>query len=226
MLPKALTVAGLALLWAGAVAAQSQDVDYSTRPGDRVTIRLFTAAGVQVDVVGGERTIDRGGDIFLPYVGTVQVAGLDQGGIRDLLTDRYGEFYSDPVVDVVVRLKISVTGAVPAPGQFYLDPTATVAEALAVAGGATPEFAVAGNYIPSDPTRVRLVRDGRSVTLNFRAQEVSQETLDIRIRSGDWVHVPYQPRSRIRDEVQFWSGVVSLTASVLGVLYLTNVIGN
>ena len=219
MSPKSLILAGFALLWAGGAAAQDEET-YAVRPGDRLTIQLFTAAGQKVDVVEGPRTIDRNGDVFLPYIGTVHMSGLDQAGIRTLLVDQFGEYYSDPVLDLRVELKISVTGAVPKPGQFYLDPTATLAEALAIAGGATPEFAVSASYIPSDPTRVRLVRDGVATTLNFRAQEVRQETLDMRIRSGDWLHVPYQPRSRLRDEVQFWGGVVSLAASTIGLIIL------
>ena len=212
-------LAGFALLWATGVSAQDEEA-YAVRAGDRLTIQLFTSAGQEVNVVEGQRIIDRNGDVFLPFVGTVQVVGLDQTGIRRLLTERFGEFYLDPVLDVKVELKISVTGAVPQPGQFFLDPTATVAEALAVAGGTTPEFAIANVNLPSDPTRVRLVRDGVARVLNFRAQEVSQETLDIRIKSGDWLHVPYQRRSRIRDEVQFWGGLVGLAASTIGLILL------
>ena len=211
--------AGLSLCWAAGVSAQNTE-GYAIRPGDRLTVQLFTAAGVKETVVEGQRIIDRNGDIFLPFVNTVQVAGLDQTGVRALLVTRFGVFFSDPVIDVKVELKISVTGAVPKPGQFFLDPTATVAEALAVAGGTTPEFAIANLNLPSDPTRVRLVRDGVAITLNFRAQEVSQETLDLRIKSGDWLHVPYQQRSRIRDEVQFWGSLVSLAASTIGLIIL------
>jgi len=212
-------LAGLAALWASGVTAQETGA-YSVRSGDRLTIQLFTAAGQKVQVVEGQRIIDRNGDVFLPYVGTVQVVGLDQRSIRGVLADRFGEFYSDPVLDVKVELKVSVTGAVPKPGQFYLDPTATLAEALAVAGGTTPEFAISNINLPSDPTRVRLVRDGVATILNFRAQEVSQETLELRIKSGDWLHVPYQRRSAIRDEVQFWGGIVGLLASSLGLILL------
>lgn len=219
MLPRSLILAGLSLLWAAGVSAQNNE-GYAIRPGDRLTIQLFTAAGVKETVVEGQRIIDRNGDVFLPFVNTVHVAGLDQTGVRKLLVDRFGEFFSDPVIDVKVELKISVTGAVPKPGLFFLDPTATVAEALAVAGGTTPEFAIANINLPSDPTRVRLVRDGVAVTLNFRAQEISQETLDMRIKSGDWLHVPYQRRSRIRDDVQFWGSIISLAATSLSLIIL------
>ncbi len=212
-------LAGLSLLWAAGVHAQNVE-EYAIRPGDRLTVQLFTAAGQKVDVVEGQQIIDRNGDVFLPFVSSVHVAGLDQAGVREVLATRFGEFYSDPVLAVKVELKFSVTGAVPRPGQFYLDPTATLAEALAVAGGTTPEFAIASASLPSDPTRVRLVRDGVATILNFRAQEVSQETLDLRIKSGDWLHVPYQQRSRVRDEVQFWGSLISLAASTLGLIIL------
>lgn len=206
-----------AVLLAAPASAQVADAAeaYAVRPGDRLTVQMFTAAGQEVRELQGQRIIDRRGDVYLPYVGTVRVAGLDQTQIRDLLADRYSEYYSDPVLDVRVELKVSVTGAVRDPGQYYLDPTATLSEALAAAGGATPEFAVSVQWLPSDPTRVRLVRDGEGMILNFRAQEVTQETLQMRIKSGDWLHVPYQRRSRIRDEVQFWGSIVSLTSSVV-----------
>ena len=224
MLQRSLILTTAAFLLA--VGAHAQEIvpggetAYAVQSGDRIQLQMFTAAGVEVGEVEGERIIDRAGNVFLPYVGTVMVVGLDQGGIRELLVDRYSEFYSDPVIDVKVELKISVTGAVPQPGQFYLDPTATLAEALATAGGTTPEFAISAVFIPSDPTQVRLVRDGVATILNFRAEEVSQETLNMRIKSGDWLHVPYQPRSRVRDEIQFWGSVIGILTSTIGLAVL------
>jgi polysaccharide export outer membrane protein len=219
MLPRLLILAGFALFSASGVTAQDADT-YVVRPGDRLTLQLFTAAGQRVQVVEGERIVDRAGDVFLPFVGTIPVAGLDEPAIRRRLVEAYSAYYSEPVLDVKVELKVSITGAVRTPGRFYLDPTATLAEALAVAGGATPEFAVTAVYLPSDPTRVRLVRDGVATTLNFRAQEVDQTTLDMLIKSGDWLHVPFQRRSRIRDDVQFWGSVVGLAASTVGLIFL------
>jgi polysaccharide export outer membrane protein len=219
MLLRFLILASFALFYGTGISAQANE-SYSVRAGDRITIQLFTAAGQKVNVVEGQRIIDRNGEVFLPYVGTVILAGLDQAGVRNLLTERYEAFYSDPVLDLKVELRVSVTGAVPRPGQFYLDPSATVAEALTLAGGTTPEFAIANVNLPSDPTRVRLVRNGVSTIVNFRAEEVSYETLQLRIKSGDWLHVPYQRRSWIRDEVQFWGSVVALAASSISLIVL------
>ena len=44
----------------------------------------------------------------------------------------------------------------------------------------------------------------------------------MRIQSGDWIHVPYRERSRVRDEIQFWGSVVSFAASVVGLVILIN----
>lgn len=222
MLPRALSALLLVMLGSAGSPAHltAQDVGYSIRSGDRVTTQLFSAAGEEVGVIAGERIVDRNGDVFLPFVGSIRVAGLDETGLRELLTERYGTFYDQPVVDVQVELRVNITGAVGQPGQYYLDPTATVADAMAEAGGVGPEFAVTTLQIPADPENVRLVRDGETQLLNLRPQDISNEVLNMRIQSGDWYHVPYRQRSRIRDEVTFWGSVVSFAASVVGLVIL------
>jgi len=221
MLPRALIPSCLlaALLSASPATAQD-DVGYSIRSGDRVTTQLFSAAGEEVSVIEGERVVDRNGDVFLPFVGSIHVSGLDETQLRELLTERYSRFYDQPVVDVRVALRVNITGAVGNPGQFFMDPTSTVADAIAEAGGIGPEFAVSSIQLPADPESVRLVRDGETLILNLQPREVSDAVLNMRIQSGDWFHIPYQSRSRVRDEVQFWGSVVSFAASIVGLVVL------
>lgn len=217
---RALALAALVLLGAGPPLAAQQKQSYALQPGDQVTVQVYTAAGAQVDVVSGQRIIDRGGNIFLPYVGTVHVAGLDEMGLRELLTRRYGSFYSEPVVDVKVSLRISITGAVGRPGQYFLDPTATIVDAIANAGGMAPELAVASTQLPADQSAVRLVRDGKTFILNLRPDQVADSVLKMRVRSGDWINVPVRSRSRVRDDIQFWGGVLSFVTSIVALGYL------
>ncbi len=214
-----LPLVAMLFLWVGSLSAQQHKQSYQLRPGDQVTVSVFTAAGQQVDVVSGQRIIDRSGDIFLPYVGTVHVAGLDETELRDLLAKRYGGFYSDPVVDVKANLRVSITGAVARPGQYFLDPTSTIVDALANAGGMGSEVAVAANQIPADQGAVRLVRDGKTMFLDLRPGEVSDSVLTMRIKSGDWINVPTRARSHVRDDIQFWGGVLSFVTSVVGLVY-------
>jgi protein involved in polysaccharide export with SLBB domain len=200
----------------------AQDTGYEIRPGDRLTISLFTAAGVEVEVVDGQKTVDRNGDVFLPYIGTVHASGLNETSLRNLLTDRYSTFYDAPVVAVRVELRVSVTGSVGRPGQFFMDPTSTVLDAISTAGGVGPEVAVITQIIPSDQRAVRLVRDGEVLILNLRPDEVETEVMEMRIQSGDWIHVPYRDRSRIRDEITFWGSVVSFLSSAVALVLLVN----
>ena len=153
-------------------------------------------------------------------MGTVRAAGLDQNSLRELLVEVYGVFYAEPVVNVKVELQVSVTGAVPRPGRFYMDPTATLVDALADAGGPNIEYAVTGSQIPADPREIQLVREGVRQTLNFHPAEITEETLRIRIRSGDWIHVPPQDRTRVREEVMFWGTLLSFATSVIGLVVL------
>ena len=225
MLPRALAVLFVAAALPANVQAQipaeEREHGYSLRSGDRVTVSLYTAAGVEVEVAGGERIIDQNGEVFLPFVQTVFVADLDQSGLRELLVELYSEFYSDPVVDVRVELRVSVTGSVGTPGLFYVHPTATVLDAIAEAGGMSPEIISAGQVgIPADQSQVRLVRDGVPLILNLRPDEVTEDVIHMLIQSGDWLHVPPRTRSRIRDEIQFWGGILGFATNVIALIII------
>ncbi len=67
-----------ALLSSGSLAAQDRlrAVSYGVRPGDEVTIQIFTSAGAQLQEVSGVRIVDPDGQIFLPYLGSVAVSKM------------------------------------------------------------------------------------------------------------------------------------------------------
>ena len=203
---------------ASAAAQEDEHPGYALRSGDRMEIDLYTSAGDEVTVVGGERYIDVNGDVFLPMVGTLNVLGMDQTELRLELTRLYSTYYTDPVLDVQVELHVSVTGAVARAGGYYLPPTATILDLIAEAGGMSPELSVQGLNLPSNQSAVRLVRDGVSHVLNLRPDEVVDSVLHMPIQSGDWVHVPNQARSRVRDELQFWGGLISFVANLVAVV--------
>lgn len=212
-IPPSLLLAGLLALVPRAGEAQS-DSYYSVRPGDKVTIEVFSSAGQRIDVVVGERVVDRNGEIHLPFVGTIRAQGLDENALRNLLIETYGAFYPDPVVNVRVELRVNITGAVPRPGQYYLHPTATIIDAITLAGGTNPEYSVTAQVYPANAKEVRLLRDGQRYTLNFHPNEATPETLNLRIQSGDWIHVPTRTQSFIRDQIMLWGGVVSFISGV------------
>ncbi len=200
----------------GASPTLSGQEQYSVQPGDQVQIEFFTGAGTRLAEVAGTRVVDMGGEIFLPYVGTVPVVGLNAAEIRDLLVEQYAGFYANPVVDVSVRLRVNILGSVRNPGHFFVDPTSTVIDAIATAGGFTSELAYGvGGGSASDPSQVRLVRGQETRILDLRAESAQPDHFNIPIISGDWLYTPPRPRSRWRDEIIFWGSVASLATSVV-----------
>ena len=223
MLPRSLAslgaAAALALITATPAHAQLDPSAYGVQPGDQIITDFYTAGGEPLTSVRGERLVDREGNIFLPFVGTVYVQELDAVEIRELLTQRFSPFYNDPVITVNVQLHVNVTGVVPGPGHYLLDPTSTIVDALAQAGGAGGEVTV-GNNVAGNPGAVRLLRGGETIVLDLRPESPDPEVFEMRIQSGDWIHVPPFPRSRVRDDIQFLGSVLSLFTSVVAAIVI------
>lgn len=216
----AAALLALTVLASGIRAQEAADPGYAVLPGDQVSIAVFSAAGEPIPQVGGDRIVDRNGRLYLPLLGTLEVAGLDAAGIREFLVDRFSELYASPVVDVTVRLRVNVTGAVRAPGHYFLDPSSTVVDALAVAGGTGTEVQI-GSAIPAaDASQIRLVRGGRQIILDLRPEHADRETVGFHVHSGDWIYVPPRTRSRIRDNLGFVSSILTVVASAVGIVVL------
>ncbi len=91
--------------------------------------------------------VSASGDIVLPYIQSVQCAGMTIEEFRDELTKRYAEFYREPMITAYyVPLaeggsspygSVLVTGSVGQPGVVPIPPTCdlTVMQALQLAGG-------------------------------------------------------------------------------------------
>jgi polysaccharide export outer membrane protein len=185
-----------------------------------VVIAFYTAAGTRLEEVTGERTVDPNGELFLPFLGTVAVAGLETAEIRKLLERQYGAIYSDPVVEVITNVNVNITGAVQSPGQFYVPPSATLIEAMARAGGSTSEVDVGLQGGASDPSEVRLVRDGVATVIDMRPLTIRPEVVNLRVQSGDWLYVPRARRSKLKEDITFWGSAFSalLTLATLVVI--------
>lgn len=194
-------------------SGQVPDADEGVRPGDVVTVAFFTAAGQRSDELSGEHIVDRSGQLALPYVGRLNVAGLTTLAIRDTLAARFSQFYASPVIVVRVQIGVNVTGAVRAPGHYAVDPSSTVLDVLARAGGLTDD--VGGGFsLPADARNVRLVREAQTHIVDMRPDAITEAISSMRVQSGDWLHVPVAARSRWRDNLQFIASFVNIGATI------------
>lgn len=114
------------------MAATSPDSldPHAVRPGDRVAVRIWTD-NVSADTV----QVDSRGEIVLPRLGSVEVGGLLPDSVIGLLRRSYRDYLRDPAIEVTVLRRIGVQGEVRLPGLYWVDPTVTLGEVIAMAGG-------------------------------------------------------------------------------------------
>jgi protein involved in polysaccharide export with SLBB domain len=142
-------------------------------PGDVVRLRIW-----REDDMSGDYPVDEAGVAVFPKLGEYRVLDYTPATLRSRLLTDYAKYLRNPSIEVIVLRRIRITGAVNSPGLHLLDPTVTIADALASAGGATPI---------GDPNHIQILRDGRAIAVNIR-QDL--RITDSPIRSGDQIYVP------------------------------------
>lgn len=156
--------------------------DYLVGPGDSLVLTVWGS------IEGSyELPVSSGGEVILPRVGPVRVAGLPFGKLPDVFRVNLGKVFRD--FDLAVNMgklrtnKISVIGEVAAPGDYTVSSLATVLNALSAAGGPT--------------------KNGSLRKITIRRTGMAEETIDlydffmsgdkrkdVRLSSGDTIFVP------------------------------------
>ena len=90
------------------------------------------------------------GSFSFPLVGEVDAKGKTVADLNKAVSQKLAKYISDPVVTVSIQEikgnKVYVIGQVNKPGEFIMNPTVDVMQALSMAGGTTP-FAALGDII-------------------------------------------------------------------------------
>lgn len=118
---------------------QALPEDYKIAPMDTLTIKVFKA-----DELSGDYPVDLAGHISLPLVGEVEAANLTTAQLDQKLTQVLGaKYYEHPDVSVAIKEStahvVTVDGAVTQPGQFPVNRTLTLIQAVALAHGPTED---------------------------------------------------------------------------------------
>jgi polysaccharide biosynthesis/export protein len=134
--------------------------EYKLKPGDILHVRIMSSdpgtdeifnlddsrrAMIRAAVVGDPSmflygyTINSLGEIKLPVIGNVQLAGLNLNEAHDRVQERAKEFIVDATVSIkIVNFSVTVLGEVRNPGSFYIyDHDFSILGAIGLAGDLT-----------------------------------------------------------------------------------------
>lgn len=106
------------------------DHPWTVLPGDEVRVRVYRELELN-----GQWLVNSRGEVMLPGLGRQMVAGLTVDSLTDLITAGYTKRIIDAVVDVGLSRMIPVIGDVAAPGVFAAEPSMTLQQLVAKAGG-------------------------------------------------------------------------------------------
>ena len=112
---------------------------YRIAPMDTVSVKIF-----KMPDLSGDYEVDLTGQLSMPLIGNVGAANLTTAQLDDALTKRLGEKYLEhPDVSVALksssRRSVTVDGAVIRAGAFPVSGPTTLMQAVALAGGTSPD---------------------------------------------------------------------------------------
>jgi polysaccharide export outer membrane protein len=173
----------MALAYATNVLAQ--DANYTVKPGDMLSISVWKEPDLQKETL-----VRPDGSFSFPLVGEVDAKGKTVADLTKTMSQRLTKFISDPVVTVSIQEikgnKVYVIGQVNRPGEFIMNPSVDVMQALSMAGGTTP-FASLGDIVV-----LRRTTAGKQ-SIPFRYNDVvkgRRMDQNIDLQAGDVVVVP------------------------------------
>lgn len=187
--------------------------DYQVGPEDQLAIAIFGQ-----DNLNRELRVNGQGEIAMPLVGVVKVAGMTPQEVQKRLEELYNaRFLVNPQITVTVKefrhQRVAVTGAVAKPGSYEIIGPRTLLEVLSLAGGFSNQGsqAIGGGVQAGDV--VDVIRNQNAPDMAKRAKAGSSQPfspktetmvidlrrlvsgqapeLNIPVRNGDVIHVPF-----------------------------------
>ncbi|MGA2382023.1 MAG: polysaccharide biosynthesis/export family protein [Gemmatimonadales bacterium] len=169
----------------------------AVRPGDVVRIVVWGHPELS-----GEFPIDENYNLLFPLIGPISVRNLSVAQLRERLNTDLSQLFQRPFIAVTPLFRVAVLGEVLKPGLYSVDPTLTVFDVIALAGGPTRD---------ANQNKLQLIRGGENIRLSLEPAAIARSTLrELGMRSGDQVAVP-----RAALTFQDWSLIVQIASLVL-----------
>ena len=161
--------------------------DHLIGPGDEIEVQLWGGVNYQ-----GKLLVDRNGQVTIPSIGVVDVAGVSAGQVGSVLRSQVAKTYSNFEMNANLgRLRgipVYVVGAAKQPGSYTLPSTSTLVNALFASGGPSAQGSM---------RKVQLKRKGQVISTIDLYDFISKgdKSQDVALQAGDVIVIqPAGPR--------------------------------
>jgi polysaccharide export outer membrane protein len=176
--PKALS--------SGELGGQEKPPSFVLGPGDSLDIAVY-----RHDDLKRSMKVDLSGKAMFPLIGDLEITGKDVFQLRDEIRDKLSNYVENPEVLITITAsssqKVVVLGEVKNPSVLTMDTAMTLTEAVAKAGGLTPDAK------GSEAVLIRRAAGGSQVTkVNVSSAMFDGDIVskNVAIWPGDIIYVP------------------------------------
>ncbi|MDD2736997.1 MAG: SLBB domain-containing protein [Desulfuromonadaceae bacterium] len=156
--------------------------DYMVGPGDSIVVTVWGSIEGSYELI-----VSNGGEVILPKVGPIKVAGLPFGKLPGVFNMHLAKIFRD--FDLAVNMgklrsnRISVIGEVASPGDYTISSLSTVLNALSAAGGPTKNGSLRN-------ITIRRTGNAEETIDLYDFFLTGDKRKDVRLSSGDTIFVP------------------------------------
>ncbi len=157
--------------------------DYIMGPGDQLQVRIW--GQIQADL---RVSVDRGGQIYIPQVGQISVAGIHYGDLEQHLKQEISKIFKNFNLTANVgrlrSIQVLVVGDARYPGTYTISSLSTLVNAVFASGGPAPLGSL---------RHIQVRRDGATITdFDFYDLVVKgDKSKDVRLQPGDVLYFPH-----------------------------------
>jgi protein involved in polysaccharide export with SLBB domain len=156
--------------------------DYVVGPGDELMIQVWGQV-----TLNGHFMVDRAGNIYIPQVGTIHVAGQTFGNTQSYLKGQMSKIFRNFDLNVNIgqlrSIQVFVVGQARRPGNYTISSLSTIVNALFATGGPNPQGSM---------RHIQLKRGGK-VVVDYDLYDLLQrgdKSTDVQLLPGDVIYIP------------------------------------
>jgi protein involved in polysaccharide export with SLBB domain len=157
--------------------------DYIIGPGDELQIKIWGQVEANLRVI-----VDRSGQIYVPQVGEISVAGIHYGDLEPRLKSDISKIFKNFNVTASIgrlrSIQVIVVGDARYPGTYTISSLSTLVNAIFASGGPTPQGSL---------RHIQVRRDGATIT-DFDFYDLlikGDKSKDVRLQPGDVLYIPH-----------------------------------